>query len=138
MVPRPPPGEDTSGIVSLTSPARSKGRPFVLALCAAIVAGAAGACVLSARANGESCLKGEDCLSGLCVASQCRAMPALLDAEATGDATLSDGSEVDAATGDVIAMEATMSRDSGGSTAETGSGDETSTADADSADSGTE
>jgi hypothetical protein len=51
-------------------------------------------CAEGRRANGEPCLKDQDCLSGICSQLACAAAPELLDAEV--DAT-SDGNGGDAA-----------------------------------------
>lgn len=84
------------------SSARGRARVFGSVGAALAVLGVFAACSLTPRANGEGCLKSEDCLSGLCVQSQCRAAPTLLDAETDGpgsDASSNaDGTSGDSAT----------------------------------------
>ena len=103
-------------------------RPFALVVSLAATAIVAVACTPAARANGDSCIKDTDCLSGLCAQMVCSSLPPLLDAEvngeagkdagpdAPGDATVDTGSPpVDSGTAQEAASDA-----AGDSPAETG------------------
>lgn len=46
----------------------------------------AAACSVSRRANGEACLKDEDCVSGICSSQVCVSAPTLLDAAVDAEA----------------------------------------------------
>jgi hypothetical protein len=70
--------------------ARSKARTFTFGVAFVTTVGVVAACSLSPRANGDSCLKDTDCLSGVCAAAVCVAAPTLLDAEVNGDGSLLD------------------------------------------------
>jgi hypothetical protein len=60
------------------------------------LAGALGqGCAEGRRANGQPCLKDQDCLSGICAQLACAAAPELLDAEV--DATTDGNAGDDAA-----------------------------------------
>jgi len=51
------------------------------------------ACTEELRTNGQSCLKSNDCLSGVCANFTCVAAAPLLDAEVSGDGSLEAASE---------------------------------------------
>ena len=57
--------------------------------CACVVAlVVVGACTETRRSNGEDCLKGDDCISGVCSGLKCVATPPILDGSAgTADAS---------------------------------------------------
>lgn len=79
--------------------ARAAARVIAWLASAGVVVGLGGACTELRGSNGESCLKSQDCLSGLCLQLRCAALPPLLDAavnagDAAADATL-DGSAAD-------------------------------------------
>lgn len=61
-----------------------------------------GACTSVQRSNGDTCIKGEDCLSGICVDNTCVAAPTYLDAETNApgsDATTDTGTRSDTGAG---------------------------------------
>jgi hypothetical protein len=68
-------------------------RSVVAAL--AIALGLVGACSEMRRTNGEECLKNDDCLSGVCSALVCVAVPPVLDGSAPDRSAPRDGSAAD-------------------------------------------
>jgi hypothetical protein len=72
---------------------------FMLPLLAEVAFGGA-ACTSSKFANGESCLKDEDCASGICSQLVCAAAPPLTNVEADAAGQVSEASAADGA-GDV-------------------------------------
>jgi hypothetical protein len=95
--------------------ARGKARSFTFAVAVVTVVGVIAACADSPRANGQACIRDQDCLSGVCVQDTCAAAPLLLDAEVEDDGSL------DGTTGGDTAVESSV--DSGTPAAETGAGD---------------
>jgi hypothetical protein len=72
---------------------------FILPLLAEVAFGGA-ACTSSKFANGESCLKDEDCASGICSQLVCAAAPPLTNVEADASPQPSEAAASDGA-GDV-------------------------------------
>jgi hypothetical protein len=112
--------------------ARSQARSIAFAVIAVTSVAIAAACSLSSRANGEACIKDQDCLSGFCVQNACQAAPPLLDAEVNGDgyggpvdSSVSEGSTESGTGMDTGTTAADTGSSSGGdsSAAETGAGD---------------
>ena len=77
------------------------------------------ACTETRRGLGEECLKGEDCLSGLCVAQECASAPPLLQGTPTVGA---DGSVEGSTTSD--ASDASEVADTSADTATSDAGDD--------------
>ncbi len=82
-------------------PVRARARALAILVPFLCVLGAT-ACTEELRANGQSCLKNNDCLSGVCANFVCIASPPLLDAEVNGDGSLdaTGGGEAGDATSD--------------------------------------
>jgi hypothetical protein len=66
--------------------------PIVPAAVVVAVLASAVACTETERANGESCLKDQDCLSGICSQLRCAAQPMLLDGAPAAPADAADTS----------------------------------------------
>lgn len=120
--------------------ARGKARSVTFFAAVVIAVGVVAACSVSPRANGESCLKDSDCLSGSCVAAVCTAQGTLLDAEVNGDGGTEDGTAADGTTGGDTGTtpEGAPPVDSGSAGGDTGAAAETGAADSGSSDSPTE
>jgi hypothetical protein len=75
----------TTGADAMTKAAASRARVSAGALVfvVATLAGVSGSCADSRVSLGESCLKDEDCLSGICAEQRCVAAPPLLDGAAS-------------------------------------------------------
>ena len=89
--------------MSQATSARAAARPFALVVTFAVSVLVAAACTPADRANGEACIKNEDCLSRICSQMVCVAAPTLLDAQVNGEAGPSlDGGDAaaDATTAD--------------------------------------
>ena len=86
--------------MSQTTSARTAARTFVFVGAFVAVLGVAAACSEARRSNGDSCLKDEDCLSGICAGQVCTAAAPILDATYDADtgATKTDASEAAADT----------------------------------------
>jgi hypothetical protein len=81
------------------TPVRARARALAILVPLLCVLGvAAGACTEQLRPNGQSCLKSNDCLSGVCASFVCVAASPLLDAEVNGDGSLEGGGGTDGAT----------------------------------------
>ena len=120
---------------------RGKARSFTFVVCVVTAVGVAAACTPSPRANGESCLKNDDCLSGVCTSSVCVSAPTILDAEVSGDGSLLDSSTAgDGSTGSETSTpgDSGTAADSGTTTAHDSGSPEASATDSGSADSATE
>ncbi len=123
--------------------ARSKARSVTIAAVVVAAVAVAAACSLASRANGEACIKDQDCLSGFCVQAVCQAAPPLLDAEVNGDGY---GAPMESSTGEGSTGDSgTTGTDTGTTMADTGTssgGDssavETGAHDSGSSDTGTE
>jgi len=74
---------------------RHRLRSATLAAVGVALSLAGSECALDQKALGESCLKGEDCLSGICADRACVVAPPLLDAEPP---RVDGTSEIEAAT----------------------------------------
>jgi len=76
-------------------PRGAAARTFVFVGAVVAVVGVAGACSQARRANGDSCLKDEDCLSSICAGGVCIASGPMLDAAYDADTgtTKPDASE---------------------------------------------
>lgn len=75
----------TTGADAMTKAAASPARVSAGALVfvVAVLAGVSGSCAESRVSLGESCLKDDDCLSGICAQQRCAAAPPLLDGSAS-------------------------------------------------------
>jgi hypothetical protein len=105
-------------------------RTFAFVVVVLVALGAVGACSEAGRSNGDSCLKDEDCLSGICEGQLCVASPTLLlDATTGGDSSASDASEAAAETAppkdSSPPKEAAPAEAAAEASPETGSGDAT-------------
>jgi hypothetical protein len=120
--------------------ARGKARSVTFFAAFVIAVGVVAACSVSPRANGESCLKDSDCLSGSCVATVCTAQATLLDAEVNGDGGTVDSTAGDGPSGADTGTtpEAAPAVDSGSAGGDTGAAAETGATDSGSADSPSE
>jgi hypothetical protein len=78
-------GDDRPVVVSANDRGRVA-RSFVVATAMAVVTVVFCCCAGEQKALGEGCIKGEDCLSGVCSDGVCIAAPPLLDGGALGDA----------------------------------------------------
>lgn len=108
-------------------PVRARARALAILVPFLCVLGVAAACTEDLRPNGQSCLKNNDCLSGVCANFACVAAPPLLDAEVNGDGSLdatgggeagdaaSDGTSNDAPKESAPPMEAATESGSDGS-----------------------
>jgi hypothetical protein len=67
------------------TPVRARARALAILVPFLCVLGVGAACTEELRSNGQSCLKSNDCLSGVCANFVCVAAAPLLDAEVTGD-----------------------------------------------------
>lgn len=90
------------------TPVRARARALAILVPFLCVLGVAGACTETLRPNGQSCLKNNDCLSGVCSNFVCVAEPPLLDAEVNGDGSLdaTGGGEAGDAPSDRTGMDA--------------------------------
>ncbi len=96
----------TTGADAMTKGAASPARVSAggLVFVVAILAGVSGSCADSRVSLGESCLKDDDCLSGICTEQRCATAPPLLDGaasetDASGEVT-EDAATDSAASGD--------------------------------------
>jgi hypothetical protein len=67
------------------SPVRARVRAFSFVVAALVAVGIVGACAETRRANGEACLKDQDCLTGICSQLVCSAAPPTTNVEANGE-----------------------------------------------------
>ena len=95
------------------TPVRARARALAILVPFLCVLGVGAGCTEQQRSNGQSCLKSDDCLSGVCANFTCVAAAPLLDAEVSGDGSLEGSSE---AGGDGT-TEASPPKDSGKETA---------------------
>jgi uncharacterized membrane protein YgcG len=73
-------------------PVRARARALAIVVPFLGVLGVvAGACTEELRTNGQSCLKSNDCLSGVCANFVCVPAPPLLDAEVSGEGSVDGG-----------------------------------------------
>jgi hypothetical protein len=80
------------------TPVRARARALAILVPFLCVLGVGAACTEELRTNGQSCLKSNDCLSGVCANFTCVAASPLLDAEVNGDGSLDAAGGTDAAT----------------------------------------
>jgi hypothetical protein len=73
------------------TPVRARARALAILVPFLCVLGVGVACTEELRSNGQSCLKSNDCLSGVCANFTCVAAGPLLDAEVSGDGSLDAG-----------------------------------------------
>lgn len=92
------------------TPVRARARALAILVPFLCVLGVGAACTEELRTNGQSCLKSDDCLSGVCANFTCVAASPLLDAEVSGDGSLEGG----AGEGGDGATDATAPMDAGG------------------------
>jgi hypothetical protein len=90
------------------SRARRKVRAFAFVVPVLAYVALAGACAENKRAEGDDCLKDEDCLSGYCVQLHCGSAPTYTDAQANADGAVpidaaSDAPGPDGSNGDAPA-----------------------------------
>jgi hypothetical protein len=106
--------------------ARGKARSITLVLTVVAAVAVAVACTPASRSNGESCIKDQDCLSGVCSQTVCVAAPNYIDAEVNGDGGTLDGTTAsEAAAGDSSTASETSTGPESGTTADTGTAAET-------------
>jgi hypothetical protein len=75
------------------TPVRARARALAILVPFLCVLGVGVACTEELRTNGQSCLKSNDCLSGVCANFTCVAAAPLLDAEVNGDGSLDAATE---------------------------------------------
>jgi hypothetical protein len=75
------------------TPVRARARALAILVPFLCVLGVGAACTEELKTNGQSCLKSNDCLSGVCANFTCVAAAPLLDAEVNGDGSLGAGSD---------------------------------------------
>jgi hypothetical protein len=128
-VSRPPftPGGSFKIMTQTTaSPVRARVRPLSFFVMLIVPVGLLGGCVETRRANGEACLKDQDCLTGICSQLVCAAAPPTTNVQANADGGVTEaggGADTGGGTDGGAEAEAAVSESGSGEAAADGGGD---------------